>query len=44
MNYIVEKDFMCNGFRCVIIFTRLGHRCGYIGVDSSSKLYGMDYE
>ena len=39
----VEKDFEHNGHRCVVIFTDMGHRCGYVGVNESSPLWCKDY-
>lgn len=43
-NFIVEKDFEYKGLRCVVIFTRMGHRCGYVGIPKLHKLYGKDYD
>lgn len=42
-NYIVEKDFMVDGYRCVIVGQKLGHRCGYIGLPEGHKYYGKDW-
>ena len=42
-NYIVEKEFECNGLKCVVTFQRHGHRCGYVGIPKEHPLYGKDY-
>jgi len=42
--YIVEKDFMVDEFRCVIIGQKIGHRCGYIAIPKEHELYGKDYD
>ena len=39
----IEKDFIVDGFRCVIIGQRMGHRCGYIEIPKEHKLYGKDF-
>ena len=41
--YIVEKEFNHNGLKCVVIFSNMGHRCGYVGVPKWHPLYGKDY-
>ena len=43
MSYKIEKDFMHNGYRCVVIMTDMGHRCGYVGVDNTHQFFGKDY-
>lgn len=42
--YIVEKDFIVDGFRCVIIGSYMGHRCGYIAIPKNHKLYEKHYD
>ena len=42
--YKVEKDFMVDEFRCVIVGQKIGHRCGYIAIPKGHKLYGKDYD
>ena len=42
--YEVEKDFMVDGFRCVIVGSYMGHRCGYIAIPKDNELYGKDYD
>lgn len=43
MMFKIEKDFVYKGYRCVVIFTDMGHRCGYVGVDETSLLWGKNY-
>lgn len=44
MAYIVEEDFQSEeGYRCVVIFTDMGHRCGYVGIPKTHPLSGLDY-
>ena len=40
----IENDFMYKGFRCVVVGLYLGHRCGYLGIPSSHKLYGKSLD
>lgn len=42
LNYTVESDFIYENHRCVVIFGSNGYRCGYVGVDENSPLYGMN--
>jgi len=32
------------GLTCVVIMTRFGHRCGYVGVPTKHPLYGKAYD
>lgn len=41
--YKVESDFTYKGYRCVVIFTDMGHRCGYVGISEGHMLYGKHY-
>lgn len=41
--YEVEFDQEYEGLRYVGITTDLGHRCGYVGVDSTHPLFGFEY-
>ena len=41
--YIVEKEFNHNGLKCVVTFSNMGHRCGYVGVPKWHPLYGKNY-
>ena len=43
-NYIIEKDFKVDDYRCLILGLNLGHRCGYIGLPVGHKYYGKGYE
>lgn len=42
--YKVEKDFMIDEYRCVILGLSLGHRCGYVGLPQGHECYDMDYD
>ena len=46
MSYIVDKDYIYNGLRCVIISVDWGqkHHCGYVGVSKDLILYGIKYD
>ena len=38
---VIERSFITNeGYFGVCVFTQMGHRCGYVGVDESHPLYG----
>ena len=41
--FVVESDFIHKELRCVVVFTRMGHRCGYVGVPKEHILYGKSY-
>ena len=41
--YKVEKDFTYKGYRCVIIFTDMGWRCGYVGIPLGHQLYKKEF-
>ena len=43
MAHIVEREFEHAGYKCVVVFQEMGHRCGYVGVSKESKLYGKSY-
>ena len=42
--YIIEKEFEVEGFKCVILGSYFGHRCGYIAIPKEHELYGKDYD
>ena len=42
--FIIESNFIHEGLRCVVIFTSMGHRCGYVGIPKTHTLYGKDYD
>ena len=39
----VEKEFNHSGYRCVVVMTEMGHRCGYVAVPEGHALFGVDY-
>lgn len=41
--YVVENDFKYKGYRCVVIFTDMGWRCGYVGVPLGHTLYKKEF-
>lgn len=41
--YIVEQEFEHVGYKCVVTFNVMGHRCGYVGIPKSHPLYGKEY-
>ena len=41
--YVVEREFEQAGYKCVVIFGSIGHRCGYVGIPKNHPLYGKDY-
>lgn len=41
--YIVEREFEHAGYKCVVVFQSMGHRCGYVGIPSTHSLYGKGY-
>lgn len=43
MDWKVEKDFYCEGYRCVVVMTSMCHRCGYVGIPKGHYLYKKDY-
>ena len=42
--YIVEREFEHAGYKCVVTFGDIGHRCGYVGVPRIHPLYGKGYD
>jgi len=40
----VEKEWIYKDFKCVVIATGMGHRCGYVAVSENHPFYGLDYE
>lgn len=42
-NYIIEKDFMHCGLRCIVTFNNQGYRTGYVGVKNNNTFYGRYY-
>jgi len=41
---IIEKDWVSNDLRCVVIAAPMGHRCGYVGVDEKHILFKCEYD
>ena len=44
MSNILESTFRYKGYQCVVLFTELGHRCGYVYVPYWHKQYEVDYD
>ena len=42
--YIVEREFEHAGYKCIVTFIDMGHRCGYVGVPKIHPLYGKGYD
>ncbi len=40
---VIEKDWRCEGFRCLVIFVRHSHRCGYIAIPKGHPAFLMNY-
>ena len=43
MAHKVENDWTIGKYRCVVIMTYMGHRCGYVGLPKSHPLHGAEY-
>ena len=41
--FIVEKEFMHKGLKCVVLFGNSGTRNGYVGITEDHPYYGKDY-
>ena len=39
----IEKDFEHKGYRCIVVMTDMGHRCGYVGIPKEHPLHGVSY-
>lgn len=39
----IEKDWIHNGLRCVVIAKDTGNRCGYVGISENNSMYGLQY-
>lgn len=42
--YIIEREFEHAGYKCVVVFGIMGHRCGYVGLPKNHPLYGKGYD
>lgn len=43
MDYIVEKIFKHKNCVCVVTGSKMGHRCGYVGITKEHPLFGVGY-
>lgn len=41
--YIIEREFEHKGYKCVVVFQSMAHRCGYVGIPDTHPLYGESY-
>ena len=41
--YKVESDFIYKNYRCVVVFSDMGYRCGYVGVKPGHLLYKKEF-
>jgi len=41
--YIIEREFEHAGYKCVVTFGTMGHRCGYVGIPKEHPLYKKGY-
>jgi len=39
----IESIFFHKDYKCVVVFTSSGHRCGYVAVTPDHPLFGIDY-
>lgn len=39
-DYYIEGKFEYLGYICVVVLQAKGHRCGYVGMTTSNRLYG----
>lgn len=44
ISHIIEKEFTFLGYKCVVIFNRLGIRCGYVGIPKENKIRTNGYD
>ena len=42
--YLIEEEFEYKGYPCVVVFTSLGYRNGYVGVPKGNPFHGYDDE
>ena len=40
---LIEKQFDYLGYQCVITFTEIGYRCGYVAIPKDSKFYNRTF-
>lgn len=41
--FAIETNEMYGAVRIVTIMTRMGHRCGYVGINGDHPLFGVEY-
>jgi len=44
MPYKVEQDWEIFDYRCVVIMSEMGHRCGYVGVNENHPFFNLQYD
>ena len=42
-SYIIEKEWISNGLKCIVVFQRGGYRCGYVEIPQTHPLFGKYY-
>lgn len=42
-SYIIEKEWISNGLKCIVVFQKGGYRCGYVEVPQTHPLFGKHY-
>lgn len=42
-SYIIEKEWISNGLKCIVVFQKGGYRCGYVEVPQTHPLFGKYY-
>lgn len=43
INPVTEMRIEYKGYPCVVLFTPMGHRCGYVGLPETHPCYGKHY-
>ena len=43
MKFVIEKSWWYRNMQCSVIFTNLGHRCGYIAMPKNTKVPYTDW-
>jgi hypothetical protein len=41
--YRIEKIWQEKDYLCAVIFSDMGHRCGYVGITDKHPLFGLNY-
>lgn len=42
-NYIIEKEFIYKGMKCLVLFHNMGFRSGFVGIDKNHILYNQNH-